>query len=107
MEFSAGLPTPSQVSLDVLKQTFEVNYFGTVPITQAMLPLIHKADAGRIVNVSSDMASLTLHQDLNFKFKEKFFLAKCLRIVTLKDNRYLEINNSHNTQYSNLEIKND
>ena len=68
LEFSAGIPAPSQVSLDVIKQTFEVNFFGTVAVTQAMLPLIHKSDAGRIVNISSDMASLTLHQDPNFKF---------------------------------------
>lgn len=68
LEFSAGLLVPSQVSLDVLKQTFEINFFGVVAVTQAMLPLIRKADAGRIVNISSDMASLTLHQDPNFKF---------------------------------------
>lgn len=68
LEFSAGLPKPSQVSLDVLKQTFEVNYFGTVAVTQVMLPLIQKSEAGRIVNISSDMASLTLHQNPDFKF---------------------------------------
>ena len=68
LEFSAGIPAPSQVSLDVIKQTFEVNFFGTVAVTQAMLPLIHKSDAGRIVNISSDTASLTLHQDPDFKF---------------------------------------
>jgi NAD(P)-dependent dehydrogenase (short-subunit alcohol dehydrogenase family) len=68
LEFSAGLPAPSQVSLDVLKQTFEINFFGVVAITQAMLPLIDKSDAGRIVNVSSDLGSLSLHQDPNFKF---------------------------------------
>ena len=58
----------NSVRLDVIKQTFEVNFFGTVAVTQAMLPLIHKSDAGRIVNISSDMASLTLHQDPSFKF---------------------------------------
>ena len=68
LEFSAGLPAPSQISLDVLKQTFEINFFGVVAVTQAMLPLIRKAGAGRIVNISSDMASLTLHQQPDFKF---------------------------------------
>jgi NAD(P)-dependent dehydrogenase (short-subunit alcohol dehydrogenase family) len=68
LEFSAGLPAPSQVSLDILKQTFEINYFSVVAVTQTMLPLIRKSDAGRIVNISSDMASLTLHQDPDFKF---------------------------------------
>ena len=56
LEFSAGLPAPSEVSLDVLKQTFEINFFGVVAVTQAMLPLIREADAGRIVNVSSNLA---------------------------------------------------
>lgn len=68
LEFSAGIPKPSQVSLDVLRKTFEINFFGVVAVTQAMLPLIYKSDAGRIVNISSDMASLSLHQDPNFKF---------------------------------------
>ena len=68
LEFSAGLPAPSQVSLDVLKQTFEINFFGVVAVTQAMLPLIQKSDAGRIVNVSSNLASLALHQDPDFQF---------------------------------------
>ena len=68
LEFSAGIPAPSQVNLDVIKKTFEVNFFGTVAVTQAMLPLIHKSDAGSIINISSDMASLTLHQDPSFKF---------------------------------------
>ena len=68
LEFSAGIPAPSQVSLDILKQTFEINYFGVVAVTQIMLPLIQKSEAGRIVNISSDMASLTLHQDPDFKF---------------------------------------
>ncbi len=68
LEFSAGLPKPSQVSLDVLQQTFEINFFAVVAVTQAMLPLICKADAGRVVNIASDMASLTLHQQPDFKF---------------------------------------
>ena len=68
LEFSVGLPAPSQISLDILKQTFEINYFGVVAVTQIMLPLIQKSDAGRIVNVSSNLASLNLHQDPDFQF---------------------------------------
>lgn len=67
LEFSAGLPAPSQVSLDVLKQTFEINYFAVVAVTQIMLPLIQNSEAGRIVNVSSNLASLKLNQDPNFQ----------------------------------------
>jgi len=41
-----------------LRRTFDVNFFGLVELTQALLPLIRKSDAGRIVNVSSIMGSL-------------------------------------------------
>ena len=46
-----------------LRQVFETNFFGTVELTQALLPLIRKSPAGRIVNVSSIVGSLTLHSD--------------------------------------------
>jgi NAD(P)-dependent dehydrogenase (short-subunit alcohol dehydrogenase family) len=49
--------------MEVLRETFETNFFGTVALTQRLLPLIRKSRAGRIVNVSSIMGSLTLHSD--------------------------------------------
>jgi NAD(P)-dependent dehydrogenase (short-subunit alcohol dehydrogenase family) len=54
---------PSTLSSEVLRETFETNFFGTVALTQKLLPLIRRAQAGRVVNVSSIMASLTLHSD--------------------------------------------
>jgi NAD(P)-dependent dehydrogenase (short-subunit alcohol dehydrogenase family) len=45
----------------VLRATFDVNFFGLVEVTQAFLPPIKKSDAGRMVNVSSILGSLTLH----------------------------------------------
>lgn len=75
LEFSTGLPAPSQVSLDVIRQTFEINYFGVVAVTQIMLPLIKKSDAGRIVNISSNLASLALQQDPNFQLYDFKMLA--------------------------------
>jgi NAD(P)-dependent dehydrogenase (short-subunit alcohol dehydrogenase family) len=54
---------PSEVSLDTIRKTFETNFFGVVEITQALLPLIHKSEAGRIVNISSGRGSLTQHSD--------------------------------------------
>ena len=44
-----------------LRETFETNLFGVVELTGAMLPLIRKSDAGRIVNVSSLLGSQSLH----------------------------------------------
>lgn len=49
---------PSTRALDVVERTFDVNFFGVLRVTQAFLPLVRKAKAGRIVNVSSTMGSL-------------------------------------------------
>lgn len=51
----------STVGQDVLKQTFQTNLFAVIELTQKLLPLIKKAPAGRIVNLSSILGSLTLH----------------------------------------------
>ncbi|GLU53800.1 SDR family oxidoreductase [Dyadobacter frigoris] len=53
----------SGVSEEALRGTLEANFFGVVFSTQALLPLIKKSEAGRIVNVSSNLGSLTLHSD--------------------------------------------
>ncbi|MET3928323.1 MULTISPECIES: SDR family oxidoreductase [Lysobacter] len=55
------LPKPSQQSVAAWRETFETNVFAVVETTQAFLPLLHKAPAARIVNVSSLLGSLTLH----------------------------------------------
>ena len=44
-----------------IKETFQTNLFSVISLTQALLPLIKKSDAGRIVNVSTILSSLTLH----------------------------------------------
>ena len=43
-----------------MRETFDTNFFALVELTQALLPLIRKSDAGRIVNVSSSQGSLTM-----------------------------------------------
>jgi NAD(P)-dependent dehydrogenase (short-subunit alcohol dehydrogenase family) len=59
-----SVPRPaSAVSPEILRETFETNFFATVDLTQKLLPLIRKAPAGRIVNVSSILGSLTLQAD--------------------------------------------
>jgi NAD(P)-dependent dehydrogenase (short-subunit alcohol dehydrogenase family) len=59
-------PNPvTAVSPETLRETFETNFFAPVALTQKLLPLIRKAPAGRIVNVSSILSSLTLHSDPN------------------------------------------
>ena len=51
------------VSSQSLRDTFQVNFFAPVELTQALLPFIRKSSTGRIVMVSSDLGSLTLHSD--------------------------------------------
>ena len=63
LESFANPEQPSTLSLEILRQTFETNFFGTVALTQKLLPLIRRSQAGRIVNVSSIMGSLALHAD--------------------------------------------
>ena len=63
-----GDGTPGEAELDAVRSTFETNFFATVLVTQKMLPLIRKSTAGRIVNVSSGLGSLTLNADPNNEF---------------------------------------
>ena len=53
----------SVASLDEVRAVFETNVFGVIAVTQAMLPLLRKAPAGRIVNVSSGAGSLMRNSD--------------------------------------------
>lgn len=56
---------PTEQPLELWRETFETNVFGVVSVTNAFIPLILKSQSGRIVNVSSLLASLTTHTDVN------------------------------------------
>jgi NAD(P)-dependent dehydrogenase (short-subunit alcohol dehydrogenase family) len=62
-ETVGGPNNASSVSKGILRETFDTNFFGTIELTQTLLPLIRKAPEGRIVNLSSILGSLTLHSD--------------------------------------------
>src|SRR5271170_7381951 len=51
----------SKTSQDLLRKTFDTNFFAVVGLTQALLPLLRKSLGGRIVNLSSILGSNTLH----------------------------------------------
>jgi len=53
----------SVASLNEVRAVFDTNVFGVIAVTQAMLPLLREARAGRIVDVSSSSGSLTLNAD--------------------------------------------
>lgn len=65
-----GDGAPSVSSLDVVRRVFEANFFGTLAVTQAMLPLLRRSAAGRIINMSSGLGSLTLNGDPSNPFYE-------------------------------------
>ena len=56
-----GTDTTLTVGDADIRKTFDTNFFAVVAVTNALLPLLRKSDAGRIVNVSSILGSLTLH----------------------------------------------
>jgi NAD(P)-dependent dehydrogenase (short-subunit alcohol dehydrogenase family) len=67
---NAGVARDSGVSVskgtaEQWRDTFETNLFSLVSLTQKLLPLVKKSEAGRIVNLSSILGSLALNSDPN------------------------------------------
>jgi NAD(P)-dependent dehydrogenase (short-subunit alcohol dehydrogenase family) len=59
---------PSLVSVKEIRKVFDTNFFGVIAVTQTFLDLLRKSEAPRIVNVTSGLASLTLHSDPSWKY---------------------------------------
>lgn len=53
-----GGQTPGTVDLGAVREVFETNFFGVIMVTDALLPLLRRSSAARIVNVSSGTGSL-------------------------------------------------
>jgi NAD(P)-dependent dehydrogenase (short-subunit alcohol dehydrogenase family) len=66
---------PSQVDIETLRHTYETNVFGVFAVTKTLLPLLKKSTAGRIVNISSGLGSLTQNSDPNYEFANSKLLA--------------------------------
>ncbi|MEH2118496.1 SDR family oxidoreductase [Nostoc sp.] len=66
---------PSQVDIETLRHTYQTNIFGVFAVTKALLPLLKKSKAGRIVNLSSGLGSLTQNSDPNSEFADSRYLA--------------------------------
>lgn len=61
---TGGMPQdPTTVDIDVMRAAVETNVFGVVRVTNALLPLLRRADSPRIVNVSSTVGSLAYQAD--------------------------------------------
>jgi NAD(P)-dependent dehydrogenase (short-subunit alcohol dehydrogenase family) len=64
----------STAKLAAIRTTFDINFFGLVEVTQALLPLIRKSSAGRIVNLTSILGSIAEHADPNSQIYQAKFL---------------------------------
>ncbi|GAU65815.1 putative oxidoreductase [Streptomyces sp. NBRC 110611] len=53
----------TEVTAERMRAAFDVNVFGTVAVTQACVPLLRRSPAGRVVNMSSPLGSLTFLSD--------------------------------------------
>jgi NAD(P)-dependent dehydrogenase (short-subunit alcohol dehydrogenase family) len=70
---NAGIGTkgdgpPSVADPEAVRRVLEVNFFGVLAVTQAMLPLVRNSASGRIVMVSSGLGSLTWNADPAWPF---------------------------------------
>jgi NAD(P)-dependent dehydrogenase (short-subunit alcohol dehydrogenase family) len=48
-------------SIEAIRSVFDTNFFGAIQTTQIMLPLLRKSSAPSIINVSSEVGSLTMN----------------------------------------------
>ena len=59
---------PGKAQIEAVRAIFDVNFFGALAVTQAMLPLLRRSASARVVNQSSDLGSLTRQGDPDWKF---------------------------------------
>lgn len=57
---------PSVTSIENYKKVFQTNVFGTIEVAQQFLSLLGKSESPRIVNVSSEVGSLTENSNPNW-----------------------------------------
>jgi len=61
---------PSELGEDLLRTTFEVNFFGPYRLTQQLVPLLKKSNQGRIVNLGTQVAALNQLADPESPLKD-------------------------------------
>ena len=69
----------STYEIENLRKVFETNFFGAVQTTQQFIPLLKKSNEPRIVNVSSELGSLAVHnntQNGNYQIYDAYSITK-------------------------------
>lgn len=59
MDDTGAVIGAAEVTAEVMRRTFETNVFGTVRVLHAFVPLLQRSTAPVVVNLSSNLASLT------------------------------------------------
>ncbi len=72
-----GDAPPSKVSREALATLMQTNFIGAVTVTQAMLPLLQRAGKAQVINVTSELGSVSLQTDPTWKFAPVKLLAYC------------------------------
>lgn len=66
---SGDMPQQSlEIDVNVFRQVFDTNFFGVIEVTQTFIDLLKLSAEPRIVNVTSGLGSLTMHNDPNWKY---------------------------------------
>lgn len=72
MEEVLGSQRASIATIGEMRTVWDTNVFGTLALTQAILPLLRKATAARIVTVSSALGSLGLNSNSENPYRSAF-----------------------------------
>lgn len=67
---SPGDGPPGKADAAAVRRAFDTNFFGTLAVTQAMLPLLRRSSSACIVNQSSSIGSLTLQADPDWVYAQ-------------------------------------
>jgi NAD(P)-dependent dehydrogenase (short-subunit alcohol dehydrogenase family) len=66
---AGGFPqTALEADINTFKEVFDTNFFGVIEVTQAFIDLLKPSPEPRIVNVTSGLGSLTLHNDPTWQY---------------------------------------
>ncbi len=68
---------PSKVHPEAVSKIMQTNFVGTVAVTQAMLPLLLAAPQAQIINVSSELGSISQQTDTKWKYAPVKVLGYC------------------------------
>lgn len=60
---NAGIVTPDPITRESLRTAFDTNVFGVMLLTNAVTPLLKASKSPKIINVSSELGSITLKLD--------------------------------------------